>query len=258
MLIEAVGLSKYFGGLAALRDVSIRIGGKELLGIIGPNGAGKTTLFDVLTGFTKPTKGQVIYSGMEITDLPPDRIAHLGIYRTFQRVNVFRALTVTENLVVGGHVKIRTRLWDDLFYTARCRRSERNVREKANDMVRFLGLERVFSQRAGTLSYGNQKLLSLGVALMGEPKILLLDEPAAGMNSAETNRLMSLVRKLKEEGLTIIVVEHDMKFIMDLCERIVVLHFGSIIAEGTPGEVSQNEDVIRVYLGTKDRKNARN
>ncbi len=258
MLIEAVGLSKYFGGLAALRDVSIRIGGKELLGIIGPNGAGKTTLFDVLTGFTKPTKGQVIYSGMEITDLPPDRIAHLGIYRTFQRVSVFRALTVTENLVVGGHAKIRTRLWDDLFYTARCRRSERNVREKANDMVRFLGLERVFSQRAGTLSYGNQKLLSLGVALMGEPKILLLDEPAAGMNSAETNRLMSLVRKLKEEGLTIIVVEHDMKFIMDLCERIVVLHFGSIIAEGTPREVSQNEDVIRVYLGTKDRQNARN
>jgi branched-chain amino acid transport system ATP-binding protein len=258
MLIEAVGLSKYFGGLAALKDVNIKVRSEELLGIIGPNGAGKTTLFNVLTGFMKPTRGQVIYSGEDITPLSPDRIAHLGVYRTFQRVSVFRDLTVTENLVVGAHVQIRTGLWDDLFYTARCRKYEREAWEKTKDIERFLGLEKLSAQRAGTLSYGNQKLLSLGVALMGKPRILLLDEPAAGMNSSETNHLMSLVRKLKADNLTIIVVEHDMKFIMDLCERIVVLHFGSVIAEGTPKEVSQNEDVIRVYLGTKERRSAGN
>jgi branched-chain amino acid transport system ATP-binding protein len=258
MLIEAIEISKFFGGLAALKDVNISVESKELLGIIGPNGAGKTTLFNVLTGFAKPSKGKVIYSGDDITDLQPDRIAHSGIYRTFQRTSVFRELTATENLVVGGHVKIRTSLTDDLLYTARCRKYEGAAWEKAFNMVRFLGLEEFSSQQAGTLSYGNQKLLSLGVALMGEPHLLLLDEPAAGMNSTETNHLMSLVKKLKEDSLTIIVVEHDMKFIMDLCERIVVLNFGSVIAQGTPAEISRNADVIKVYLGTKDQQNARN
>src|SRR3989339_172148 len=258
MLIEVVGLSKYFGGLAALNDVNINVKSNELLGIIGPNGAGKTTFFNVLSGFTKPNKGRVIYSGQDITDLRPDRIARLGIYRTFQRISVFGELTVTENLIIGGHAKAKTKLMDDLFYTARCRKYESAVREKAADIACFLGLEKLFSQRAGTLSYGNQKLLSLGVTLMGEPNTLFLDEPAAGMNSAETNHLMSLIRKLKKDNITIVVVEHDMKFIMHICERIVVLDFGLVIAEGTPDEISRNEDVIRVYIGTKGHKNVGN
>lgn len=254
MLIEARGLTKRFGGLNALDSVDIAVANRELLGVIGPNGAGKTTLFDVLTGLTKPSSGRVSFSGEDITGMQADRMPHLGIYRTFQRASVFRELTATENLIIGRHVKIDTTLLDNLLLTLKCRTQEKAAQEKAHHILNFLGIDHLASRLAGTLSYGNQKLLSLGVALMGEPKVLLLDEPAAGMNSTEINHLMSLVKKLKESLVTVIVVEHDMKFMMDLCERIVVLNFGSVIAQGTPREISRNEDVIRVYLGTKGAK----
>jgi branched-chain amino acid transport system ATP-binding protein len=254
MLIEANALTKRFGGLNALDAIDIAVGDRELLGVIGPNGAGKTTLFDVLTGVVKPTSGRVTYAGEDITGIQAHRMPHLGIFRTFQRASVFRELTTTENLIIGRHVKIDTNLFDDLFLSAKCRKQEEEAREKANQVLNFIGIQHLASQFAGTLSYGNQKLLSLGVALMGEPKVLLLDEPAAGMNPTEINKLMTLVKELKKSLMTIIVVEHDMKFIMDLCERIVVLNFGSIIAQGTPQEVSHNEDVIRVYLGNKATK----
>ena len=251
MLIEARGLRKHFGGLNALDGIDLSVKEREVLGIIGPNGAGKTTLFDVLTGFAKPNGGQVSFAGQDITGMPADRMPHLGIYRTFQRASVFRELSVTENLIIGSHVRIDTSLRDDLLRTAKFRSREQAAREKADQVLAFLGIPQLASQLAGTLSYGNQKLLSLGVALMGEPKLLLLDEPAAGMNSTEINHLMSLVKQLRALLVTVIVVEHDMKFIMDICERIVVLDFGSVIAQGTPQEISHNADVIRIYLGVK-------
>ena len=241
-IFEANSLSKNFGGLQALYDVSFEVDQGEILGIIGPNGSGKTTLFNLITNFITPDSGGAYWKGEEITGLRPDKIAEKGIVRTFQITRVFPKLNVYENLLIGHHLQ----------YGRMGTEGIKKIRESIQDLMKFFGFEKRQKVLANSLTYGERKRLSMALAMSCGREMLLEDEPAAGLNQVETEQMAQMIRQIKDQGLTQILVDHDMKFIMGLCDRIICLNFGKKIAEGTPQEIQENEEVIRVYLGAED------
>jgi len=248
-ILRVEEVSKRFGGLQAINDVSLEIRTNEILGLIGPNGSGKTTLFNLICGFLSPTSGKLIFKGQEIQGLPPHRIAELGITRTFQLTEIFSDLTLLENLYIGSHLKIQYGFWDVFFNRRKKNREEQKIMADAQDILRFLKMERKGVEKVNQMSYGEKRMVELAIALAFGPQLLLLDEPAAGLSPEETQELMERVGEIRAQGVTIFLVEHHMKMVMGLCDRIVVINSGQIIAEGTPSEISRNEEVIRLYLG---------
>jgi branched-chain amino acid transport system ATP-binding protein len=242
-------IAVHFGGLIALSDMSFDVRAGEIVGLIGPNGAGKTTAFNIITGFQRPSSGEVRYQSRALTGMKPHEIAKLGLVRTFQRTSVFQERSVFQNVLTGLHCSGRSRLWDTMLQSGREKASERELENAAREILHFVGLEQRAAEQAGALSYGEQRLLGIALALAVKPTMLLLDEPVSGMNHSETARTIKLVEKISASGMTILLVEHDMQMVMQVCRRIVVLNYGRIIAEGTPVEIQNNPEVIRAYLG---------
>jgi len=238
-----------FGGLVAVSDLNFTVTESEIVGLIGPNGAGKTTAFNVITGFLRPSQGAVRYRGKSLNGLKPHEVAALGLVRTFQRTSVFQNNTVFENVLTGLHRRGRDTLSDTLLALPRGKASERALRDQAWEILRLVGIERRSSEFAGALPYGDQRLLGVALALAAKPSMLLLDEPVSGMNAAETASFMTLIKRIRALGVTILLVEHDMPMVMGVSDRIVVLNYGRIIAEGSPAAVQSDAEVIRAYLG---------
>lgn len=240
-----------FGGLTAVNDFSLRLKPGELVGLIGPNGAGKTTVFNIITGFLRPTSGRVRWLDHDITGLAAHRITALGIARTFQNIRLFANMSVLENVMVSFHHNVRSHFWQAMLGTPGSAREERRQRTGAMQVLEEMSLTRFAAEKAGALPYGQQRRLEIARALAASPRLLLLDEPAAGMNPLETMELARLIRHLmKKYKLTVLLIEHDMKFVMRLCERIKVLDYGHGIAEGTPREIQDNPAVVKAYLGS--------
>lgn len=248
-VLELKGLTKYFGGLAALNRFDLKVGHGEIIGIIGPNGAGKTTLFNLITGFLRLTKGELVFEGMDITGKKPHFVAERGIVRTFQATSLFPDFTVFKNIVAACHQVPKAGFWESLFHTPGYRRKEKTARERALDLSHFFGLDKVAHLPARSLPHGHKRILGMAIALAADPKLLLLDEPLCGMSAEEVDWARALIRRIWERGLTILLIEHNMRAVMDLCQRIVVLNFGQKIAEGAPEEIKKNRDVIEAYLG---------
>jgi len=248
-LLDLVEVSKRFGGLLAVSDVSFSIGEREIISMIGPNGAGKTTAFNCVTGLFPVSGGDVLLDGVSITGLPPHRVTRLGIARTFQNIRLFSYMTAVDNVMVGAHWWMRQRVWDCALTTGRARTEERAVERRALDLLDELGLANYAGSYARELPYGLQRRLEIARALATRPRLLLLDEPAAGLNPQEKKELMALISRLRDEGLTIFLIEHDMKVVMEVSDRIVVLDHGEKITEGVPQEVRNNPQVIEAYLG---------
>jgi branched-chain amino acid transport system ATP-binding protein len=247
-LLEVKEITKRFGGLVALHNVSFAVESGEIRGLIGPNGAGKSVMFKTISGFYRPARGQIFYQGEDITGQRASYIAERGLVRTFQETTLFQELTVYQNALIGCHLYARSNLFTALLRADREKQKE--AAERALRVLEFMGLRSRKDELALNLPLGSQRALAIAVALAAEPKLLLLDEPFAGMNPEETNHMMDLVRKVQESGVTIILVEHDMKAAMGLCGRLMVLNFGEFLAEGTPEEIRSNGAVIEAYLGS--------
>jgi branched-chain amino acid transport system ATP-binding protein len=250
MSLRVNDLLMQFGGLAAVNHVSFEVPDKTICALIGPNGAGKTTIFNMISGALVPTSGKVIYEGKEIQGLLPYKINNFGIARTYQNINLFRSMTVLENVMVGMHSQLHSNFWNSLFHLPAERREERDMIEKCLRLIEYVGLKERVHEVSRNLSYGNQRLLEIGRALASSPSLLLLDEPAAGMNTTEKRTLSALIRKIQQDyQITVLLVEHEMRLVMEVAEKIFVLNFGEKIAEGTPAEIQANEVVITAYLG---------
>lgn len=252
LLLEARALAKNFGGLAALSDVSLTINRGEIYGVIGPNGAGKTTLFNVLTGLYSASSGSLSMDGQPLLGAKPHQVARIGIARTFQNIRLFANMTVHENVMVGRHVRTHTGVIGALTRHARARAEEKEIRRRASELLEYVGIARESDRLAKELAYGDQRRLEIARALATDPQLLALDEPAAGMNPNERGGLEALLRKIRSDGVTIVVIEHDVQLIMGLCDRIAVLDYGKKIAEGVPAEVRRNPAVVAAYLGSSE------
>ena len=252
MILEVRALTKTFGGLKAVEEVSFRVSRGIILSIIGPNGAGKTTLFNCITGVFPLTGGQVLFDGKDITRKKPYEITRMRIARTFQNIRLFSNMTVMENVMIGLHTRSKEGLIAAIAKTKNFLKEEAEIKSKALEFLEFVGIDDYAGSLACNLPYGDQRRLEVARALAAEPEILLLDEPAAGMNPQETGELMKLINRIKEWGKTVILIEHDMKVVMGISDRIIVLDHGVKIAEGNPKEIQNNTDVITAYLGKED------
>lgn len=248
-ILELVSLRKEFGGLVATNDVNLGIEEGEIRGLIGPNGSGKTTLFNLITGFIRPTRGKVIWQGHDIAGQSPDTIAKKGLVRSFQLTTVFKEITALQNVVIARHLHNKASILGQIFGRTNAREKEKAVEEKAISLLETMGIGDVKDEISGELPHGYQRALGIAITLATEPKLLLLDEPVTGMNPIETRDMMERIKMLRDSGITILLVEHDMKAVMTTCEKITVLNFGEKIAEGSPEEVSKNREVIKAYLG---------
>jgi branched-chain amino acid transport system ATP-binding protein len=253
-ILSTVSTTKVFGGLMAVSDVSIDVAPKSIVSIIGPNGAGKTTFFNMLTGLYRPTAGRILFNGADVTARRPDIITSLGLARTFQNIRLFSTMTALENVMVGRHARMNAGLFGSILRTPSVRREEVAVTEKAREMLTYVGLSKdLHEQTAANLSYGDQRRVEIARALASEPKMLLLDEPTAGMNPQESAQLTQFMDQLRRElDLTILLIEHDMKVVMGVSEHIWVLDHGEKIAEGVPDEIRNNDRVIEAYLGKQE------
>ncbi|MEP7457265.1 ABC transporter ATP-binding protein [Phyllobacterium sp. SB3] len=248
-ILEVNALGKQYGGLVAAKDISFDVENGSITAVIGPNGAGKTTLFNMISGFVTPTGGLVRFEGNDLTGFSPDQIAKLGLVRTFQLVQLFKSLTVLENVEVGSHLRTQGNLGAALLRPGWARQQELDVRKNANAILSSVGLSAHAEDLAGILPYGQQRLLEIARALAAEPKLLLLDEPAAGLDRNETERLAEIIRNVAANGTTVLLIEHDMSLIMDIAQHIVVLDFGRCIASGTPDQIRKDPAVLEAYLG---------
>ena len=248
-MLEVCGITQRFGGVTALEDVSFSIVKGDITGVIGPNGAGKTTLFNIITGIYTQTSGRVVLEGTDVSGVPPERLARLGMVRTFQNIELFGGMTVLENVMVGLHTKSGSGLFACAFKMPWAMKEERAIREAALKWLEFAGISDLADVIAGNLPFGKGRLLEIARALAVEPGIVLMDEPAAGLNSQETLGLARLIQHIRDTGITVVLVEHDMELVMDICDRIVVLNLGRKLAEGTPREIQDNPEVVAAYLG---------
>ena len=249
MLLEVRGLVKDFGGLRAVNGFSFTIAEREILGLIGPNGSGKTTCINMIAGYHKPTGGKIIYNGEEIQEKKPWEIAQMGILRTYQRTKLFPSLTALENVLYAFHMQGRSNAIDAVFRPRKITKERQSIQVMAMEALEFVGLQGHFHEFAGIMSAGHQRALSVAMAVVSKPRLLLLDEPASGLSLEEGRRLITLMQRLKDNGASVLLVDHDMRFIMTVCDRIVVVDHGGKIAEGRPEEVRANEDVVRAYMG---------
>ncbi|MGM0570362.1 MAG: ABC transporter ATP-binding protein [Pseudomonadota bacterium] len=249
VMIDVKGLDKEFGGVHAIESLEFSVEQGQIYSVIGPNGAGKTTLFNLITGFYEPTRGEITLNGESVVGMDPNRLAERGMCRTFQQMQICMNMTALENVMLGRHLKIRSNLFTSMFRLPSLLREEKACRERSKELMEFVGCGKYINTEASAMSYGALKRLEIARALAADPKILLLDEPAAGLNGTETAELEDLIRKVAEQGVTVMLVEHDMKLVMGISDRLLVINYGRKLAEGTPEEIRNNPDVIAAYLG---------